>query len=259
MTKLVLLFSLSSLLTFYIVFSHPSCTIVCLLMCVLFCFLELYMCWFGCVIFCNRFVDHFIVLFWQMSHFYILCFGRFLPMLFHRLLWVFADLFVFYCSRCLCLLFFWLLLPFVGCLCSFDVFVANSIASFFWRVLSSVGIFVALFYCFVYSSRFFLAFAWLQYIVWIDRHSYFPFVPPAHRPCTQQLSVWTLRVFCPTHTLQNMSFAYILDSFCLVFPSTPWIRTQLHPSVSIITHSHSFLTILHKILITSFPGKFLRP
>ena len=36
MAKLVLLFSLGSLLAFYIVFSYPSCTIVCLLVCVLF-------------------------------------------------------------------------------------------------------------------------------------------------------------------------------------------------------------------------------
>ena len=132
MAKLVLLFSLSSLLAFYIVFSYPSCTIVCLLVCVLFCFLGLYMWLFDCLIFCNRFVDHFIVFLTNDCHIYILCFGRFLPMLCPRLLWAFTALLVFYCSRCLCLLCFCLLLPFVGCLCSFDVFVTNSIAPFFW-------------------------------------------------------------------------------------------------------------------------------
>ena len=63
MAKLVLLFSLSSLLAFYIMFSYPSCTIVCLLVCVLFCFLELNMWSLECVIFCNCFLDHFIVFF----------------------------------------------------------------------------------------------------------------------------------------------------------------------------------------------------
>ena len=132
MAKLVLLFSLSSLLAFYIVFSYPSCTIVCLLVCVFFCFLGLYMWLFDCLIFCNRFVDRFIVFLTNDCHIYILCFGRFLPMLCPRLLWAFAALLVFYCSRCLCLLCFCLLLPFVGCLCSFDVSVTNSIAPFFW-------------------------------------------------------------------------------------------------------------------------------
>lgn len=127
MAKLVLLFSLSSLLAFYIMFSYPSCTIVCLLVCVLFCFLELNMWLLDCVIFCNCFLDHFIVFFWQMSHICMFRFGRFLPMLCPRLLWAFAALLVFYCSRCLCLLCFCLLLPFVGCLCCFDVFVTNSI------------------------------------------------------------------------------------------------------------------------------------
>ena len=89
MAKLVLLFSLSSLLAFYIVFSYPSCTIVCLLVCVLFCFLELYMWLLDCLIFCNR-LSITSLNFRQIIHICILCFDSFLPVPPPHLSWGFC-------------------------------------------------------------------------------------------------------------------------------------------------------------------------
>ena len=117
---------------------------------------------------------------------------------------------------------------------------------------------LCLFTCFAVSFGYlvcFLAFSLLLYLVYINRHLYLLFISPLDPPCTPQLSwpTWFLA------TLQNMSFSSILDSFCIVFSSLPWIYTLLHPSLSIITHLHSFLIILHKSHKMSCPGKFPRP
>ena len=177
------------LLPFYIVFAYPSYTIICLFVCVILLSFAFDMQLLDCLIFYNRFVNHFIVLFGQISHIYFLVFLQVFAGTTSSAFVFFLPFYLPFCySEGFRSLSFYVSLSFCACCWILYGFLANFVVSFFvCNLWPSVDIFVCP--CFAVSCCLpvsFLAFSLLQCIDCVNRPPHFLFISPLDPPCTPQ-------------------------------------------------------------------------